>query len=107
MKKTLIYVGFAVLMAGTFVSCKKASFTDANSTTVSQEEQSMVAAAGFNSNWVERSGTGYLVEGDIYLTKAQLQSMAGVAPSNNFIVGDEEHYHTYNMVTTPSSGTRN
>ena len=95
-------------MAGTFVSCNKASFNEGSSNAISQDEKALVAAAGFNSNWVERSGSGsYLIEGDMLLTKAQLQQMAGVAPTHNFIVGDEEHYRTNNVVSTPGTGVRN
>jgi hypothetical protein len=108
MKKNLIYAGFAVIMAGTFVSCKKSSFTGETSNAISQDEKSLVAAAGFNSNWVERSGSNYLVEGDMLFTKAQLQEMAGVKPTHNFFVtGGEEHYRTNNVVSVPVSGTRN
>jgi hypothetical protein len=58
----------------------------------------VIAAAGFNSNWVEKTGEGFLIEGDILLTKDQLQEMAGTTPTNNFIVANEEHYRTYNVV---------
>lgn len=68
---------------------------------LSAEEKSMVRAAGFNSNWAERTADGnYLVEGDILLTKAQLQEMGGATPSNFLIVADEEHYRTFNLVNT-------
>jgi hypothetical protein len=108
MKKNLIYAGFALLLAGGFTSCEKAALSDSSPTLLSQDEKNLVASAGFNSNWVEKSNTGdYLIEGDIYLTKTQLQTMAGVAPNHNFIVGDEEHYRTTNVVSTPTSGTRN
>jgi hypothetical protein len=32
--------------------------------------------------------------------------MAGATPTHNFIVADEEHYRTFNVVSTPVSGTR-
>ena len=110
MKQNLFYVAFALVMAGSFASCEKAVVSESSPSLLSEEEKSLVASAGFNSNWVEKSATGeYLIEGDIYLTKAQLQSMAGKTPSHNFIVGDEEHYRTYNVVSprniTVSIGT--
>ncbi|MCW3090642.1 MAG: protease [Ferruginibacter sp.] len=105
MKQTFINAALALMLAGAFVSCKKTS-NSVDSTGLSQEEKSLVASAGFNSNWVEKTGAGYLIEGDILLTKAQLTEMSGATPTNNFIVGDEEHYHTYNMVSTPSTGAR-
>jgi hypothetical protein len=97
----------ALVLAGTFASCKKTSPTDTPQTGLTQDETSLIAAAGFNSNWAEKDATGnYLIEQDIYLSRAQLQQMAGAKPSHNFIVADEEHYRTYNVVATPN-GTRN
>jgi hypothetical protein len=107
MKQKLIHAGLTLMIAGSFASCKKAALSDSNPALLSQDEKNLVASAGFNSNWAEKSSSGYLIEGDIYLTKAQLQTMAGVAPTHNFIVGDEEHYRTNNVVSTPASGTRN
>lgn len=72
---------------------------------LSQDEKTMIAAAGFNSNWAEKSGNAYLIEGDILLTSAQLKQMAGVAPTRNLIIGNEEHYRTTNLVST--TGARN
>ncbi|MES2647989.1 MAG: M57 family metalloprotease [Bacteroidota bacterium] len=103
MKKELIYIGLTVVMAGTLFSCKKAALTETNPNVLNQDELNMIAAAGFNSNWAEKSGTGnYLIEGDIYLSKDQLTKMAGAETKHNFIVADEEHYRTYNVVSTPT-----
>ncbi|RYZ19174.1 MAG: protease, partial [Chitinophagaceae bacterium] len=80
---------------------------ETTSNEITAAEKALVASAGFNSNWFEKTSDGkYLVEGDILLTKAQLLEMEGKRPSNNFIVADEEHYRTYNIVATPN-GTRN
>jgi hypothetical protein len=105
MKKTPIVLGLACL--GILASCKKNSLPETLSNEITQDEKALVAAAGFNSNWAEKTADGnYLIEGDIYLNKNQLQEMAGATPTNNFIVANEEHYRTYNLVTTPSSGYR-
>lgn len=97
----------ALVLAGILAGCKKSSSTPAVDIAVNQEEISLVASAGFNSNWFERTAEGkYLIEGDILLSKAQLQEMAGAAPTHNFIVADEEHYRTYNIVSTPTTGAR-
>ena len=96
-----------LMLAVMFGSCKKTSPDVAASTALNQDERSLVAAAGFNSNWVEKNADGnYLIEGDILLSKAQLQEMSNATPSHNFIVADEEHYRTYNLVSTPASGQR-
>ena len=97
----------ALLLAGVFTSCKKVSTTENAQTGLSQDETALVAAAGFNSDWVEKRADGkFLIEGDILLSKADLQGMAGATPTNNFIVAEEEHYRTYNLVTTPGTGAR-
>lgn len=97
----------ALLLAGTFASCTKTSTTDNAQAGLSQDEKSLVTAAGFNGNWAEKSSNGkYLIEGDMLLSKSELQEMAGATPSHNFIVAEEEHYRTYNLVTTPSTGAR-
>lgn len=106
--RKFIYAGTAVaLLAVAIVSCKKSTSSSVDPGLVTDDEKALVASAGFNENWVEKTANGaYLVEGDILLTKAQLKEMAGATPSNNFIVADEEHYRTYNVVSTPGTGSR-
>lgn len=100
MKKTPLLLGIACLAV--FASCKKAVTPETESTNViSQDEKALVASAGFNSGWFEKTTEGkYLIEGDILLTRTQLQEMANATPSNNFIVAKEEHYRTFNLVNT-------
>lgn len=106
--RKFIYAGSAiVLLTFAFMSCKKSVNDAVEAVTITDDERALVASAGFNSNWVEKSPDGnYLVEGDILLTKAQLQEMSGMKPTHNFIVADEEHYRTYNVVSTPGTGYR-
>src|SRR4051794_26147066 len=95
-----------MLAGGIIAGCKKASTNETNVTVVNQDEKLLISAAGFNSNWVEKTPEGkYLIEGDILLTTGQLQEMAGSTPSHNLIVANEEHYRTFNLVATPT-GTR-
>ena len=106
--RKFIYAGsIAALITVAILSCKKSATNSVDSALLTDDEKALIASAGFNSLWAERSSDGgYLIEGDIFLKKAQLQQMAGVSPTHNFIVGDEEHYRTYNVVST-SGGTRN
>ncbi len=107
MKKIICYTAFALMLSSTFVSCTKSSLTDGDATGLSQNEKGLIAGAGFNSNWAELTSDGnYLIEGDILLTKAQLLEMQNATPTNNFIVADEEHYRTFNIVSTPTTGVR-
>jgi hypothetical protein len=103
-RKTLLGTSaLALILAGTFTSCQKSALPETASNEVTQVEKALVASAGFNSNWVEKTADGnFLIEGDILLTEAQLRQMDGAKPSNYLIVANEEHYRTYNLVT----GTR-
>jgi Zn-dependent protease with chaperone function len=102
MKKIAFLMGTAVLMAFTiFISCQKSSEAVANTSNLTADEKSLIKSAGFNSNWAERTATGsYLIEDDILLSKTQLEQMANVPPVKNFIVANQEHYRTTELVNT-------
>jgi Dual-action HEIGH metallo-peptidase len=107
MKTLFTSAALSLLLAGSFVSCKKSSSNELVPAALSQDEKNLIASAGFNSNWAERTAEGsYLIEGDIFLSAAQLKSMASEPFTHNFIVANEEHYRTYNIVSTPTSGAR-
>ncbi len=106
MRKLLTTAAVAAMFAGLIVSCKKSS-SNSDPNAITQEEKNLVMAAGFNETWVERTDDGnYRIEGDIVLTRSQLEEMRGAVPSNNFYVADEEHYRTYNLVSYPQTGVR-
>jgi hypothetical protein len=97
------------------VSCQKsanqsvdnAADEDVVGVALTADEQSLVKAAGFDETYAEKRPDGnYLIEGDMLVTKADLQKMAGVAPAYNFIIANEEHYRTTNLVST-NGGVRN
>ncbi len=107
MKKIISPIGIFIMLVTLGTSCTKTATNEVTANTLTQDEKAMVAAAGFNSNWAERTAEGsYLIEGDIFLNASQLKAMSGVAPTHNIIVGNEEHYRTYNVVSTPTSGAR-
>jgi hypothetical protein len=108
MKKILFSTGLVLLLTVAVVSCKKTSTgATTDPAALSQDEKALVTSAGFNGNWADKTGEGnYLIEGDILLTKQQLQQMSGVVPPHNIIVAGEEHYRTTNVVSLPSSGAR-
>lgn len=106
MKKIFYSACFALLLAGSIVSCKKAPVDDVNANALTKGEKDLIVAAGFNGNWAERTADGsYLIEGDILLTTAQLNELVGVNPTE-LVVANEEHYRTTNVVSLPSSGQR-
>jgi hypothetical protein len=113
MKKIIYLTGIgALLVVAVMIGCQKsvnqsADADDITGSPLTDEEVSLVKSAGFDGTWAERRADGnYLIEGDILLTKAQLQSMSGVAPVHNFIIAEEEHYRTTNLVNT-GGGVRN
>jgi hypothetical protein len=106
MKKILTSTLAAFIIAAVLFACKK-SATPQEQAALSQEEKDMISSAGFSSSWAEKTPEGnYLIEGDIYLSKQQLIDLAGNILTNNFIVANEEHYRTTNIVSTPASGAR-
>ncbi|TKK64591.1 protease [Ilyomonas limi] len=110
MRKIIYSVSTAIIVVVAItIGCQKSANNSVNNPTnedvtgspLTASEQSLVKSAGFDQTWAERRPDGnYLIEGDILLTKAQLQSMAGVAPTNNFIIANEEHYRTTELVNT-------
>ena len=104
MKKLIFSTAIAVLIAAAFTNCNKSARDQADATTLSDDEKALVKSAGFNNNWAEKTADGsYLIEGDILLTRDQLQELAGVGTPNELIVANEEHYRTTNVVSTPGS----
>ena len=104
--KRLIY--FSLLACITiYMGCKPESITSINSSALNEDEKSLVAAAGFNANWAEKTKEGlFLIENDILLSKAELESLSLELPAHNFIIANEEHYRTTNVVSTPATGQR-
>lgn len=106
MKQTVYSILTAAFLAVAIMGCQKSASVKTDPKALSQDEKNLVKSAGFNSNWAEKTDDGnYLIEGDILMTKTQLQEISGAAPSNFLIVADEEHYRTYNLVNT-GSGVR-
>lgn len=106
MKQIFYSASIALLLTGSIISCKKAPADDVNANALTQNERNLVASAGFNANWAEKTSDGnFLIEGDILLSAAQLQELVGVTP-NEMVVANEEHYRTTNTVSLPATGQR-
>ena len=77
------------------VSCKKNGVSVAKEE-ISQDVLTKISALGFGTSTVQKHEDGYLVEGDIIITPAQLDQ----TPDVRFLrVGTEEQYRTFNLVT--------
>src|SRR5688572_14964679 len=102
MKKVLTASAIVLMLAGTWAGCKKTADSEvAESTQLNSSEKALVLAAGFNENWAEKRADGnYLIEGDIILTPAQLQEMSTATTTNNFVIANEEHYRTFELINT-------
>ena len=95
MRKLIKITGLPVLVCFVLLSCKKTS-KETVVEPVSQDVLSKIAELGFSNKNVQPHSEGYLVEGDIVITKEHLNSK-----SENLLmrIADEEQYRTYNLVT--------
>ena len=107
MKRMIYSTGMAAMLAVVMIGCQKSSSDKADATALSADERNLIQTAGFNGNWAEKTSEGdYLIEGDILLTKAQLDELAVTAPAHELVVAGEEHYRTTNVVSTPGTSQR-
>ena len=101
MRKVVFSLGAIALLAAVIIGCQKSDNVNVEDGQLSADEKSMVASAGFNAEWAFKTTDGnFLIEGDILMTKAQLQDMSGVIPAHELIIANEEHYRTTNLVNT-------
>ncbi len=91
----------AILGATSFFSCQReeaaAPAAKEQSEAISEEVLGKIKHLGFDTSEVKRIPQGFLVEGDIVLTKASLDE---VPDHKLLLVGKEEHYRTNNLVYT-------
>jgi hypothetical protein len=95
----------AVLFLGGMVAltaCKKDAKTTVDE--ISQETLAKISNLGFSTNDVQKIDEGYLVEGDIVLTAANLAEGRPFSPSLR--IAEEEQYNTNNLVII-SGASRN
>jgi uncharacterized protein GlcG (DUF336 family) len=91
--KHLVWLGVISL---TIFSCQKSSTPKNEQEEVSSAVKSKILALGFTDDNVQKTDEGYLVEGDIIITEADLNSV----PDNVFLrIANDEQYRTNNLVT--------
>ncbi len=95
MKQILKSIMFIMIASFVFTSCKK-EIKEAAQEEISQETIAKIAALGFNTSNVQITDGGYLVEGDIILTEANLNERP---TSPKLRIAGEEQYCTFNLVT--------
>ena len=97
MKKIL----FFSLLAVSLYSCKKAGLEDdLLQDEISAATKAKISSLGFGTSNVVKTEDGYLVEGDILLTEALLNS----TPTQSLMrIANNEQYRTTNLVTVGTS----
>lgn len=97
MKQLLVLVAFVALAVG-LNSCAKPEpvIVSAVDSGLSQEIKAKITALGFSADEAYATEGGYIVEGDIFLSEEDLNT---VSPLQSLIIGDVEHYRTTNLVT--------
>jgi predicted Zn-dependent protease len=94
MKKIVYPIGAFCLLAIGIASCKKDAQTPKGQ--ISSETLSAIEQMGFSTYGIEKTSTGYLVEGDINLSDKEVTDKT---TSPNLIIANEEQYNTFNLVS--------
>jgi hypothetical protein len=95
MKKTIVPLLCSMLFALLLNACNKDVKESAESTQIDDATLGLIKARGFSTNGAQKIPEGFLVEGDVVLTEADLHT----APTSPFLViAKEEQYRTNNLV---------
>jgi hypothetical protein len=94
MKKLNSLLLLTLFLTVSLVACKKNDQSSQDE--IPQDVLAQIKAHGFNTTNVQKIEEGYLVEGDIILTKEELAAPTPQGP--NMIIANEEHYRTFNLV---------
>jgi hypothetical protein len=95
MKRTLWLLAGTVLLAGFFAACEQDNAA-ASDNMVAREVIDRIQEMGFSTENIEKIDEGYLVEGDIVLTQADLDDHADHLTLR---IAETEQYRTNNLVT--------
>ena len=94
MKKTLLLLVGALIGVSCFIACEQDEAVQAEGR-VSQQVLDRISELGFNNETVQKIEEGYLVEGDIILTEADLQDAEDHVTLR---IAEVEQYRTNNLV---------
>lgn len=100
MKFTRLLSTLSLAAMVSLFSCQKEEDQVATSDSVSEETLSKIHKLGFSTQEVQRIEEGYLVEGDIVLTEADLNTTPEITLLR---AGSEEQYRTTNLVKVSST----
>ncbi|SIT95263.1 M57 family metalloprotease, partial [Pontibacter indicus] len=103
MKTTRLLSLLALAAMFGFSSCQKEE-ADVTANEISPLAMAKISEMGFNTDNVQRTEGGYIVEGDIFFSESDLQA----SPETTALrVGEEEQYRTNNLVSVGTSRTIN
>lgn len=94
MKKIAPLLAVAGFISLTLIACTKN--VNEPQQEVSPDILAQIERLGFGTQGVQRTDEGYLVEGDILLTAAELSTEP---TSPNMLIAEEEQYRTFNLVS--------
>jgi hypothetical protein len=92
MKRIITPIAITCIAAMTFVSCKK----EAKELSVPTEDLNQIAGMGLSTTGVKSVNGGYLVEGDIFISKDRLSERSATP---NLTIASEEQYRTFNLLS--------
>jgi len=95
MKTHLKTIAACLALSTVLFSCQKENKAPSASSNVSQDVINQIAAQGYSTDQILVVKGGYVVEGDIFLSAEELNN---ASPNNTLRVGDEEQYHTTNLI---------
>jgi len=100
-KQITLAVGFTILLASALVvSCQKDTQVETPTTAssdISSEVLAKIKDRGFSTDKAQKVDGGYVVEGDIFLNNAYLQSEV---TSPTLRIAEVEQYRTWNLVSS-------
>jgi hypothetical protein len=92
MKRIITPIAITCIAAMTFVSCKK----EVKEQSLPTEDLNNIAAMGLSTSGVKAVDGGYLVEGDIFISKDRLSERSATP---NLTIASEEQYRTFNLLS--------
>lgn len=96
MRKTFAFLALGAMLGLTMFSCQKEAASSTDNAAIPESVMAAIAKAGFSTENVVREGSGYVVEGDIYIDDNHLRTQPGWFTMS---IAQTEQYRTTNLVT--------
>lgn len=96
MRRKFLFFAIAAGIGMGMFSCQKEAGPAEDNTAIPESVMAAIGKAGFSTENVVREGSGYIVEGDIYIDENHLRTQPGWFTMN---IAQTEQYRTTNLVT--------